>query len=144
MMTQTKKNSRTGDAAVDGLLAGLGSGVVMAVYLLITGILGGDAMGTIMGRFAPGGETTPVTGLLAHLAVSAIYGAVFGVVTLPLRKRIPVWVLGLVYGAALFLIARVALLPGTGSSLLEISPVHFGIAHLVYGGILGWQIGRKA
>ena len=143
MMTQTKRNPKTGDAAVDGLLAGLGAGVVMAVYLLITGMLAGEAMGTIMGRFAPGGEATPLTGALSHLAVSAIYGAVFGVVTLPLRKRIPAWAAGLVFGMVLFLVAQYALLPGTGSSLLEMSPVHFGIAHLLYGGMLGWQVGRR-
>lgn len=143
MMTQTKKNSKTGDAAVDGLLAGLGAGVLMAVYLLITGILAGNTMGTILGRFSPGGEATPLTGALAHMAVSAIYGAVFGVITLPLRKRVPMWGAGLVYGMVLFLIARFALLSETGSSLLEMSPLHFGIAHLLYGAVLGWQIGRK-
>lgn len=143
MMTQTKKNSRTGDAAVDGLLAGLGAGVVMAIYLLITGMIGGEAMGTIMGRFAPGRETAPLTGLLAHLAVSAIYGALFGVLSLPFRNRIPVWVMGLLFGLSLFLIAWYALLPGTGSSLLNISPANFGIAHLLYGGALGWQLNRK-
>lgn len=143
MVTQAKRDSRVGDAAVDGLLAGLGAGVVMAVYLLITGMLAGEAMGTIMGRFAPGGETTPLTGALSHLAVSAIYGAVFGVVTLPLRKRVPAWAAGLVFGMVLFLVARYALLPGTDSSLLEMPPVHFGIAHLLYGGVLGWQVGRR-
>lgn len=143
MMTQTKKNSKTGDAAVDGLLAGLGAGVVMAVYLLITGMLGGETMGTTLGRFAPGGETTPLPGLLSHLAVSGIYGAVFGVIYLPLRKRVPAWVAGLVYAGVVFLVAQYVLLPGTGSSLLEISPVHFGLAHLLYGGVLGWQVGRR-
>lgn len=143
MTTQTKRNTKTGDAAVDGLLAGLGAGVVMAVYLLIAGSLAGEALGTVMGRFAPTGEATALTGVLSHLAVSAIYGAVFGVLTLPLRKRVPAWLAGLVYASVLFLIAQYALLPGTGSSLLEVSPVHFGLAHLLYGGVLGWQIGRK-
>lgn len=132
-----------GDAAVDGLLAGLGAGVVMAVYLLITGAITGEGIGSILGRFAPGEATTPVAGALSHLAVAGIYGAVFGMIALPLRKRVPAWAAGLVYGVALYLIARFALLPGTGSSLLELSPVHFGVAHVLYGGLLGWQVGRR-
>ncbi|NUM47755.1 MAG: hypothetical protein HUU38_23870 [Anaerolineales bacterium] len=143
MMTETQQNSKIGDAAVDGLLAGLGAGVVMGVYLLVTGIFAGEAMGTILGRFAPGGEATPLTGVLSHLAVSAIYGAMFGVMANVLRKRVPIWAAGLVFGLGLFMIAQYALLPGTGSALLEVSPVHFGIAHGLYGGMLGWQVGRR-
>ena len=142
-MTTLPKSKTTGDAAVDGLLAGLLAGVVMAVYLLITGVVNGDGIGNILGRFAPGEATTPVAGALSHLAVAGIYGAVFGMLSMPLRKRVPAWAAGLVYGGVLFLIARYALLPGTGSSLLEVSVVHFGIGHLLYGGVLGWQTGRK-
>lgn len=141
-MTPLLKSKTTGDAAVDGLLAGLVAGVVMAGYLLITGVIGGDDLGLILGRFAPGGPTTPIAGALSHLAVAGIYGAVFGMLANVLRKRVPIWAAGLVFGLGLFLIAQYALLPGTGSALLEVSPVHFGIAHGLYGGILGWQVGR--
>jgi hypothetical protein len=142
-MTTVPKSKTMGDAAVDGLLAGLAAGVVMAVYLLITGVVSGEGIGNILGRFAPGEPTTPIAGALSHLAVSAIYGAVFGIISMPLRKRVPAWVAGLVFGVVLFLIAQYALLPGTGSTLLEMSPLNFGIAHLMYGLVLGWQVGRK-
>ncbi len=142
-MATIPKSKSLGDAAVDGLLAGLWAGVVMAIYLLVTGVVGGDALGNILGRFAPGEPTTPVAGALSHLAVAAIYGAMFGVMANVLRKRVPIWAAGLVFGLGLFLIAQYALLPGTGSALLEVSPVHFGIAHGLYGGMLGWQVERR-
>ena len=143
IMTTLPKSKMMGDAAVDGLLAGLAAGVVMAVYLIVTGLMTGDGLSNILGRFAPGEPTTPLAGALSHLAVSAIYGALFGVFSMPLQNRVPIWAAGLVYGIVLFLVAQYTLLPGTGSSLLEVSPVHFGIAHLLYGGVLGWQVGRK-
>ena len=46
-MTTFPKSKTTGDAAVDGLLAGLVAGVVMAGYLLITGVVSGDDLGMI-------------------------------------------------------------------------------------------------
>lgn len=142
-MTTIPKSKTMGDAAVDGLLAGLAAGIAMAVYLLITGLLSGDNLANLLGRFAPGDPTTPVAGALSHLAVSAIYGALFGIFWMPLRKRVPALAMGLVYGVVLFLIAQYALLPGTGSSLLEMSPLNFAIAHLIYGLVLGWQVGKR-
>lgn len=142
-MTPLLKSKTTGDAAVDGLLAGLVAGVVMAGYLLITGVIGGDDLGLILGRFAPGGPTTPIAGALSHLAVAGIYGAVFGMLARFVPNRVPPWGAGVGYGLLLFVLAQYAFLPGTGSALLEVSPVHFGIAHLLYGGMLGMQVGRK-
>ena len=84
----------------------------------------------------------PVTGALSHLAVSSIYGALFGVLSLPLGKRVPLWLAGVAYGLVLYVIARVAILPGTGSPLLEIPSLIFAAAHLFYGGVLGWLQGR--
>lgn len=143
MMTQTKRNTKLGDAAVDGLLGGLGAGLAMAVFLLAAELLGGIGAAVTLGRFAPSGNGNPVTGALSHLAVAAIYGAIFGGLTLPIRNRIPQWLAGIIYGLVLFAIARGALLPGAGSALMEISPIYFAIAHVLYGGVLGWIVGRK-
>jgi hypothetical protein len=142
-MTTIQKSRTVGDAAVDGLLAGMAAGVVMAVYLLVTGLIAGETFISILSRFSPGEPTTPLSGALAHLAVSAIYGALFGVIMMTLRQRVPAWATGMAYGVVLFLVARYALLPGTGSSLQEIFPLNFGVAHLIYGGVLAILIGRK-
>ncbi|HNB51474.1 MAG TPA: hypothetical protein PK530_06005 [Anaerolineales bacterium] len=142
-MTTFPKSKTTGDAAVDGLLAGLVAGVVMAGYLLITGVVSGDDLVMILGRFSPGEPVTPVAGALSHLAVAGIYGVVFGMLARFVQKRVPGWVAGIGYGVFLFLLAQYALLPGTGSALAEVSSLHFGIAHVLYGGMLGLQLGRK-
>jgi hypothetical protein len=143
----TKAHTQTaGDAAVDGLLAGGAAGVGMAAYLLIAEWIGGMAALTVLGRFDPAGNGSPVAGVLAHLAVSAVYGAFFG----GLRHLIPFrrsdWRLGLLcglaYGLALLGLALGVLLPAA-SPLRAIAPVHFGVAHGVYGLIVGFMVNRS-
>jgi hypothetical protein len=143
MMTQTKRNSKSGDAAVDGLVGGLAGGVVMALFLVITGLVGSEGPGDVLGRFAPAGDANPLTGALSHLAVSAIYGAVFGVLTLPLRGRVPGWLAGLVYGLALYGVAQI-IISGAGAALRGFAPVNFALAHVIYGAVLGWRVARNA
>ena len=59
------------------------------------------------------------------------------------RLRSQAWLLGLVYGLFLFLVGEWVILPGSGSTLMAIPAWLFGVAHLLFGLILGWQIGRK-
>ena len=73
-----QKEFTSGDAAIDGLFGGLLAGVVMAVFLVVAGLAVGDSPGEVLARFAPGGAQSPLGGLIAHLAVSGIYGALFG------------------------------------------------------------------
>jgi hypothetical protein len=135
-----------GDAAVDGLLAGAGAGVLMAAYLLGAGLLGGQDWRAILAQFDPGSQPQPLTGTLAHLAVAAIYGAAFGAALRLVRlvwPRLPAWLAGLVYGLALWLLAQLVMgaQPG-GGWLAGIAPLHFALAHLVYGLALGAIIRR--
>ncbi|MFN2223925.1 MAG: hypothetical protein ACK2UH_15310, partial [Candidatus Promineifilaceae bacterium] len=78
MMTQelsaARKRVTTGDAAVDGLLAGIVAGLAMALFLLVVGALSGVTPAGVIGRFDPAQANSPVVGLFTHLAVSAIYG----------------------------------------------------------------------
>jgi hypothetical protein len=127
--TQTRRKVKTGDAAVNGLLAGLAGGAAMLVFLVIAGLLQGDQILGTLGAFAPSGDGNPFMGALAHIAVSAIYGAVFGVLMPFLSSRIPFWIAGASYGLLLFLVAKYLLLPGAGSVLLSIGSLRFGIAH---------------
>jgi hypothetical protein len=51
-------------------------------------------------------------------------------------------VLGAVYGLLLFGIANAVILPRT-NSLLALAPVWaLGAAHVLYGAVLGWLVGR--
>lgn len=142
---QTQPNVTLSDAAVDGLLAGGAAGVAMALYLLIAVWIGGVGPVETLGRFDPAGSGSPVAGALAHLAVAAVYGALFG----GLRRFIPFrrddWRLGalcgLAFGLALWAVAVGVLLP-LGSPLRAIAPVHFAAAHGVYGVVLGFSTSR--
>lgn len=136
-----------GDAAVEGLLAGVGAGIAMAAWLLIAGVLTGDEPARTLARFDPATAASPLTGALIHLAVSAVYGLTFGVIHRLLgRGRLAgtaagVW-LGLAYGLALLLLAQGLAGLDAGAGLREIPSVHFGVAHLLYGAVVGWLVGR--
>jgi hypothetical protein len=140
-LIRTKAN--WGDTAVDGLLAGVGGGIVMALYLGLAGLWLDEGFAIMLGRFDPSAAGSPVAGGLAHLAMAAIYGILFALSWRLLLRRwlggVPLWLTGLAYGLLLFLFAWAVLLPGTDSPLQAIPAVHLVVAHLIYGLSLGWQ-----
>ena len=142
----TYKEVTLGDAAVDGLLAGGGAGVLMAAYLIVAGLVMGETVGVVLGRFDPGQGGAPLVGALAHLATAGVYGVIFGLLARFVPRgwqgRVPGWLAGLVYGLALFAVALV-LLPAVASPLQEIPRLHFAVAHVIYGLTLGFLIHRK-
>lgn len=145
MITKTQPQT-IGEAAVEGLLAGGVAGLVMAVYLLAAVGLSGEGPTTLLARFDGSGNGLPLAGALNHLAVSAVYGALFGGLRhlIPFRRndsRLSV-LCGLAYGLGLLGLALGVLLPAA-SPLRAIAPVHFGLAHVVYGLVLGWLTGRR-
>lgn len=146
-MAQFVTGERTiGEAAVDGLLAGLLAGVGMALYLLAAAGLGGEAPLAVLARFDVGGNASPLAGGLTHLATAAVYGAVFGGLRhlLP-RARTDQWWwaagLGLAFGLALWALAMGAWL-SPESPLRGLPPVHFALAHAGYGLVLGGLMAR--
>jgi hypothetical protein len=141
------KTTTVADAAVEGLLSGIAAGFAMAASLIGMGMVTGDTPASVLGRFDPGGRGAPVTGGLAHLAVSGVYGILFGLGWHRVHRRLsvlPDWVGGLVYGMALLGLAETLLLPGTGSPLGEIPAAQFALAHAVYGLSLGLLSGRHS
>jgi hypothetical protein len=143
----------TGDAAVDGLAGGVVAGVLMAVYLEAAGLWMGEGLGRMLGRFNPQEGDPLWIAFLLHLAVAGVYGIIFGILyraAIILRNDLlaplPSAVLGLVYGILLLLLARGVLLPGAGSTLMEIPLLHFGAAHLLFGvsaGLLAYKFRLK-
>ena len=142
-----RKETTMGDAAVDGLLAGVVAGLAMAAYLVAIGLVTGEGPATVLARFAPGAGASPMTGVLVHLSESAVYGAVFAVgwrlVARRPRSSLLTVLAGLAYGLVLLLVARAIILPGTASALREIPFVHFAVAHGTYGLVLGFLTGRQ-
>lgn len=138
-----QENTKVGDAAVDGLLAGMAAGVVMAVYLIGASLLGGEGL-AVLNRFDPSGAS-PMVGALMHLAVSGVYGATFGIIANRLRRfNVPAWLSGVIFGLALFVLAVSVILPNSRSALAGMPVLDFGIAHVVYGLVIGIVISRNA
>lgn len=144
----SERRHTTGDAAVDGLLAGALAGIVMIAYLLGVGWLAGEGPASVLARFDPAGTASPLTGTLVHLAVSAVYGLLFGVAyrligRARLAGRTASVLTGLAYGLVLLLVARGLTGIDGRTALREIPAASFAVAHLVYGLVLGWLVGRN-
>ena len=141
-------NKKVGDTAVDGLLAGILGGLAMAVYLILSGFFNGLSPAEALGRFDPSLQGAWLPGIVAHLAVSAVYGVIFALLfALPVRRwpalRRFGWLAGLAYGLMLLAMARGVLLPAAGSPLLQFGTVHFALAHAFYGAVLGYEVSRR-
>jgi len=136
-----------------GVLAGLGGGIAMAfVAALLTRALDQDlwlqpkAIASLVlgsSATAPAGfVAVPVlVGLLIHLSVAALLGALFAIgmrriAQLPTDYGIPE-VTGLVYGLLIWLAAYFVLLPHFTPTLLSIYASALIIQHLVYGAVTG-------
>lgn len=141
MKQMVARNTTVGDAAVDGLLAGIVAGIAMATYLVVVSLLGEGV--AVLSRFDPNGAS-PVVGTLMHLAVAGVYGVVFGIFFNWIRRfNLPAWLSGLVFGLALFGVAVTIILPSSRSALAGIPMPHLGIAHAIYGLVIGFVIGRN-
>lgn len=73
----TRRFVSAGDAAVDGLLAGVMAGVAKGFFLVLAGFLAGSSWQEVLIRLDPQ-ASSGLRGMLAHLAVAGIYGALFG------------------------------------------------------------------
>lgn len=128
-----------GDAAAEGLIGGIAAGIVMIFFLGIAAVILGDTITNLIGRFRPSEDLPPISGIFSHLAVSAVYGAIFGVAFRMINswQHIPSLFLGIIYAVILALGAQLLLLPAFNSPLLEIPAWIFFTAHLTYGFALG-------
>lgn len=138
----------TGDAAVDGLIAGLLAGSVMAAYLLLAGLLAGVPPAVIMSRFDPGQGGNWLAGTAAHLAVSGLYGVAFALLFAALLRVRPSlrrfgWLAGLFYGLSLFAFARGILFAALPSDMLAFTAAQLLVGHLLYGLLLGFEVSRR-
>ncbi len=148
--TQTwhRTKSGWGDAAVDGLLSGVAAGVLMASFLLVAGWTAGRSWDWVLRQFDPGLTPAPLTGAVTHLAVSGVYGLLFGSLWRPMARAwrwLPGWLAGLGFGMLLWLLALMvtsARLSSGGAWLQGIPPAQLAVAHGIYGLALGWLVSR--
>ena len=143
---QIRQMGTLGDSAVDGLLAGAMAGALMAAYLVVAGLMQGEAKRVMLARFDPRADASPVVGLFTHLAVASVYGALFGLGWRMMARVWPrslAWLAGLAYGLILLGLAQALLLPDAASALRIIPAVHFAIAHGWYGLALGFGVAQR-
>jgi len=143
-----KDRESSNNRAVDGLLYGLVGGIAMLVSLLAFALLSGDPPGALLARFSAGNSTSPIQGLFSHLAVSAIYGLLFGAVVWPVLRHFSSaswvgWFGGLAYAVVLLLLAQIAILPGVNSPLAQLPFWQWALGHSIYGFVLGGLFTRK-
>lgn len=142
-------NNNISNLAVDGVIYGSIAGFAMYIFLAVLALLSGESPAALLERFSTSGVTSPLQGLISHLAVSAIYGTFFGAFLWPLLTRfatpnLSAWIGGLFYASFLFLLSQIAILPITSSPLGQIPDWQWAVGHAVYGLVLGVLFARKA
>ena len=146
LITNSKGNIR--NLAVDGLIFGVLSGLGMYLVMTVLVLFSRNSVTTLLERFSTGAMTSPLQGLLSHLAVSAIYGMLFGALIWPILQRFSQqklmgWLGGLGYGLLLLFLAQVAILPATTSNLAQLPLWEWALGHISYGLILGALFARE-
>lgn len=131
--TTRRSTTSTQQGVLNGILGGLAGGVVFGLMMQSLGMMGMVAM-------LAGSESIAV-GWGVHLAISAVFGAVYGAVVAP---RITGWGAGLgtgvVYGALLWVIGPLLLMPsrmGMPVFTVNTTALQSLLGHLVFGLVLG-------
>lgn len=146
--TQPAGQIRIGDAAVDGLFDGALAGLGMALCLALTDLISGGIPLAVLTGFDWGQWSSPLRGLVLHLTLAAIYGAIFSAARRAIVRRWPLnrWAsgaLGLAYGLLLVLISPGVLPAGVEALLRAVTPIDFFSAHVIYGISLGMLSSRR-
>ena len=134
-----------GDSAVDGLVAGFVAGVAMGIYLMVVGLRSRIGAWYLIETLVPLDSDNLLYTILLHLAISMIYGAVYGTVISLIRRisgqRFRSWylvVFAVIYGLALFVFARMALFSIIEQAFFSQNLLlHFLVAHVFYALVLG-------
>jgi hypothetical protein len=117
----------------------------MSAALVASGLLAQLGPGFVLSRFDPTGGASAGAGLLAHLATAAIYGLLFAVVTAPFAIRLGnrLALVGIAYSLGLWLISQGLMASELGAPLRVLPGAGWLLAHIVYGGTLGWLLAAR-
>jgi hypothetical protein len=118
----------------------------MLLMLTAGGLLSGYAPAQVLGAFDTAAGL-PLRGVLIHLAISCVYGALFALLRRGLAARLHspwrIILLGLLYGLLLWSLAVTVLNRAAASLLSTAVPGVFLLAHLAYGLTLVLAAGRQ-
>ena len=129
--------------ALAGLIAGMVMGLVAMFHALSSGMSFWLPMQQIAGvvygvEAVLGGVGPTVVGIIIHLALSACFGLLFGLIVARLPMRGTLW-LGLAYGVAIWLVASFAILPAINPTMQDrvaIMPGWWFGLHMIFGAVL--------
>jgi hypothetical protein len=144
-----RDRNEVGRGVGGGIAAGLMGGLAMAVFMLLVNIAKGAdvwvgmkmAGAPFLGQRAmePGFDLVAVFfGVLSHFFVSAIWGALFGLLAFGLRKSTTI-LFGLGWGIAVWIGMFYIVLPILGFfEISQASPVGLAVfEHVLFGGVVG-------
>ncbi|ARP98413.1 hypothetical protein [Pseudorhodoplanes sinuspersici] len=141
-----------------GAISGIGAGIVFAVFEMVASaaMMGAGAsfmplrmIGAILlgpGALDPSYSiwAAGAAGLIVHLALSVVYGAVFAMILGGLRSATWDVLLGAAFGFALWLINFYLIAPMAFPWFLDANPVIQFVAHtILFGAVLGWLMWRS-
>ena len=125
----------------NGIFNGLLAGVMMALYMALAGLVVGGSNWAFMGYLDITHSGVPGQVILTHLAISAAYGVIYGLVRrltrLDQQNLLPRWLAGVTYGLLLWTISIAWILPKDHFVLSPLPAGYLLFAHLIYGLVLG-------
>lgn len=134
-----------GDSAVDGLVGGLVAGVGMGIYLMAVGLYSRIEAWYLLETLVPIGDDNLLYTIMLHLAISMVYGAIYGAlisiirrITGPYFRNWYLVLFAVSYGLALFVYARLVLFSVIAQAYFSQNLLfHLLVAHLFYSLVLG-------
>lgn len=129
--TQLSTQRSTSKALTAGILAGLGGGLIFGAMMAIQGMLPMVAM--------LAGSDNPVIGFGVHMLISAVIGAIYGLVAVRLPQRYSTGIIaGAVNGVIWWVLGALILMPmllGMNAMVLQVGEMQWMslVGHLIFG-----------
>jgi len=132
----SQSNQTTTTAAVkNGVIAGLGGGLIFGIMMAMMGML--PMVGMLVG------QESSIVGFIVHMAISAFFGAVFGLLA---ARYLQGWtqtlIAGVVYGIIVWVIGALVMMPlllGMNEMVLQIGQAQWMslAGHIIFGLVTG-------
>ncbi len=132
--SETTQTSTT-DAIKNGVIAGLGGGLIFGMMMAMMGML--PMVGMLIG------QDSAAVGFIVHMAISAVFGGVFGLAAARFFHGWgPTLIAGAIYGVIIWVVGALIMMPlmlGMNEMVLQIGQAQWMslIGHLIFGLVTG-------
>lgn len=134
------KQTTTADALKYGITAGLGGGLIFGILMAMMSML--PMVGMLVG------QESSVVGFIVHMAISAFFGAVFGLIAARFFQGwTQILIAGVVYGIIVWVVGALIMMPlmlGMNEMVLQVGQAQWAslVGHIIFGliagGIFAW------